>query len=166
MGSKQWTPLNAIDDLNIDSDNDTYEFIWPFPVHVYRAAFLATTAVANAAGTVDVEVYKVTDASDGGTDTLLGTWQVLATTTLAVGDWSIGNFVGADTDGSTAVDNSTVYEGPDGPYEIGVGEGLLFKVVEPSDSGAGRLCVEFIPQPVHSDEASGNVARVYNVPAV
>jgi len=161
-GCKRWTEWSAIDDVNIDSDNDTYEYHFPMPVMVTRVAILATTAVVNAAGTVDIEMYRVTDASDGGADTLLGTCKILGTTTLAVGDVAVCNCVGADTDGEVAEDSTTRYVGPTGPYEITTGQGFLLKVVEPSDSGACKVAIEYIPLPF--DENDTDVARVYDVP--
>lgn len=163
---KQWTDFNAADDLNVDSDNDVSEFVWPFAVDVYRVMAIPTTAVTNATGTVDIEIYKVLDYSDGGNDTLLGTWQLMGTTTIAVGTVTIGNFVGADTDGETAEDGLTRYEAPQGPYEIGVGESLVLKVVEPADAGVIRVAIEYAQKAPPPISATGNVARVYNVPGV
>lgn len=164
MGSKRWTPVGAIDELNIDSDNDTWEFVFPHPAHVYRVAFLATTAVVHNSTDLNVEVYKTTDAGDAGTDTLVGTWTVLTNGgTLAVGNWAIGNFVLADADGSVAVDGLTTYAGPDGPIELIMGQGLTFKVVDPGASGAGRIAIEYIPLPVYSDETGTGIDFVDNV---
>lgn len=166
MARKQWTPVGAIDELNIDSDNDTWEFVFPHPVDAYRVAFLATTAVVHNSADVDVEIYLTTDAGDAGTDTLVGTWKPLLNgETLAVGDWTVGNLVLADTDGSTAVDGNTVYEGPDGPVSVPMGGGLTFKVVVPSASGAGRIALEYVEKPMMSDEDGTGVARIHNVPA-
>lgn len=166
MGSKRWTPVGAIDELNIDSDNDTWEFVFPHPAHVYRVAFLATTAVVHNSADVEVEIYKSTDAGDAGTDTLVGTWTVLTDGgTLAAGNWAIGNLVLADTDGATAVDGATTYAGPSGPVELIMGQGLTFKVVTPSASGAGRIAIEYVPEPINSDAVGTGVEFVNNVPA-
>lgn len=162
-GGKRWTEWGASDALNIDSDNDTIEYGWPFPVRVTRAAVAPTTTVANGSGTVEVEVYRNNDFGDAGTDTLLGTWVLGTTTSIVPGEVSVANFVGADTDGEAAEDGNTRYVGPTGPYDIAVGEGLVFKVVEPSDSGVVLLAVEYIPLPFNENDT--NVVRVYNVPA-
>ena len=163
-GDTRWTALDAIDGVNIDSDNDTAEYGFVEPGWVTRIAFIPTTAVANAAGTVDVEIYRNNDFGDSGEDTLLGTIQVIATTTLAVGEVMVANLWGQDTDGEVAEDSTTRYVGGLGPYSIGWGEGLVLKVVEPADSGALRVSIEYMPQGAASAAASGNLARIYNVP--
>lgn len=162
-GTKRWTELGAIDDLDIDADNDKFEYGFPQPVRATRLAVIPTTNVANASGTVEVEVYRADAFGSQTEDTLLGTIVVTDTTTLSVGDIMYANLVGEDESGSEGSDGSTVHVGPSGPYEIAVGEGLVFKVVEPADSGAVRISVEYIPLPV--DENDDNVARVHEVPA-
>lgn len=161
-GSKRWTDWGASDALNIDSDNDTIEYGWPYPVYVTGAAVIPTTAVADATASVQVEIYRNSGYGDAGTTTLLGTWVVCTTDGLATGTISKAVFQGADTDGETAEDSTTRYVAPTGPYFIDCGDGLTFKVVEAADSGVVHLAVEYIPLP-HSN--SSDVARTYNVPA-
>lgn len=153
---------NASDDLNIDSDNDTSEFYWAHPVHVHRVGCIVTTAVANAAGTVDVEIYKQNQVGDNGLDTLLGTWRITDTTTRAVGSVHYCKMVD-ETSGSgeeTAEDGADRNVAPSkeqaGGYAYPVilpGQSLVLKVVEPADSGVVIPFVEASLMPVNVNDA-------------
>lgn len=160
----------ASDDLNIDSDNDTSEFIFNAPVKITRVTAVVTTAVVNAAGTVDVELYRYPVAGSSSNAVLLGTWRLTTTTTRAAGAFCYKDLHIDDADGETAEDGSLRNEAPNSnitaaetgldPFWILPGQSFAMKVVEPGDSGVVTAGVEYIQGPFAGELIDGtNVFR-------
>jgi len=166
---KRWVQ-NASDDLNIDSDNDTSEFIFGGPVKVTRVFATVTTGVTNAAGTVDVELYRYPVAGSSSNAVLLGTWRLTTTTTRAAGAFCYKDLHIDDTDGETAEDGTLRFEAPNSnitaaatdldPFIIPPGQSFAMKVVEPGDAGVVIPGVEFVQLPFSGTFIDGtNVFR-------
>lgn len=150
---------NAADDLNIDSDNDTSEFIFAGgPVRIKRVSLVVTTAVVNAADTVEVELYRYPVAGSSSNAVLLGTWLITGTTTRAAGAYCFKDCHVDDADGETAEDGSLRFEAPDSNttaavtgysvWDIPAGSSFAMKVVEAADSGVVIPAVEFVLLPL------------------
>ena len=143
----------AADTPNIDSDNDAAEIVFAGPVEIVRVGFIATTAVANAAGTVDIAVRRRPVAGADANQVELATFRLTTTTTRAAGSVCYKDLWVADNDGETAEDGTTRNEAPNSnitapetgarAFTILPGQSLELKVVEPGDSGAGRAFVEY-----------------------
>lgn len=158
MGSKRWVATGAIDDLNIDSDNDTSTALYfVTPAEVTRLGWVSTTSVT-AAANVEVEVYK-----NGTSGTLLGTWQLATTAGVAAGKVTYAECALYDNDGvATASDASgaagaIVFNGPT-KFSFDAGESITLKVVEAASAGAGIAYVEYIEGALQPE--SDNVVRV------
>lgn len=153
IGGKRWVAIDgaaAIDNLNIDSDNDTGVHYFMTAGRVSRLGFLATTSVT-VSDFVKVEVYK-----NGTGGTLLGTWTVCLTGACpAAGEVTYAEAVIHDTDGEVAEDGATRYPAPD-KMEFNAGEDITLKVVEPADAGAGIAYIEVVEEPVHPTSTNVN----------
>lgn len=148
QAAREWRLSDASDQPNIDADNDVAAvWFWPHPVDIVRVGYIATTAVVNAAGTVEIELYR-DNVVGSGADTLLGTWVSAGTVTLAAGQMAIGEVVAGDEDGELAEDGTTRYVGPTGPIRINPGQSFIMKVTEPADSGVVRGFVEYVSLPL------------------
>ena len=145
--NKTHVAVAAQDDPNIDSDNDYAEFFFGRPVDIVKVGIMATTAIANAAGNVDIELYRRITPGSSSNEVLLGTFRVTDTTTVAAGKGKYVEIALAVAE-ATAVDSSFTNVDPTGPYHIEMGETFAMKVVEPSDSGAGYGWVEYVELPL------------------
>lgn len=157
MGAKRWAATGAIDDLNIDLDNDaSTDLHFVHPARVTRLAFEATTAVV-AAADVKVEVYK-----NGTGGTLLGTWTVCKPVTgdeIPAGKIAYA-VCAKEVAEAVQTDGSKLRVAPS-VFDFKPGEWITLKVVEPSSSGAGIAWVEYVEYPIHS--TTDNVAQVGSV---
>lgn len=147
--SKSLFHVTAIDALNIDDAADTYEWVPVQPVDIRRVGFLATTAVANASGVVDVSIIKRPTAGSVTDQATVDTFVVTGTTTVPVGTAVVRELV-IQTAQATALDGSLVNVGPAGPLHVGLGESVLFDMASAADSGAGMFFVEYYELPLTS----------------
>jgi len=159
--------VHAGDDLNIDSDNDYDEYVFGGPVSVRRVGCVVTTGVTNAAGTVDVELYRRPTAGSSTNEVLLGTWRLTTTTTRAAGAFLYKDLHIDDADGETAEDGTLRNEAPSSdvtapetsmdPWVILPGQSFAMKVVEPGDAGVVIPFVEVVQLPLtgpYADQAN------------
>jgi hypothetical protein len=145
MSSLYENPANfvtAIDDLNIDSGADTYEFVPGDDVEVFRAKFISTTDVVKASGSVVIEVRKrvLVGSSTGSTD--YGDWNLITAQTLAAGSVAYADLT-FPVAAATAEDGSTRNVEPTGPIPVDLGQSLLFTVSTAATSGAGILVIDY-----------------------
>lgn len=142
---KKRIKVSAIDDLDIDSASDYWEVLFGGPVDVTMIGVLATTGVANAAGTVTIGLYTRPTPGSASGETLNDTMTVTDTTTIAAGKGVYRVLDNPDTDGATGDDGvSTVYSAPSGPIHLEMGESLALKVENAADSGAVVVWIEYI----------------------
>lgn len=154
---KKRREVGAVDDVNIDSAGDNHEIVFGGPVLLTRVGFIVTTAVANAAGTVEIDVRRRPVAGADANHVELATFTLTGTTTRAAGAVCFKDLAILDRDGETAEDGTTRYEAPnsnitaaitgDSPFVIPVGQSLELDVAEAADSGAGRYFIEYIELP-------------------
>lgn len=150
--------VGEVDDVNIDSAGDNHELVFGGPVLITRVGFIVTTAVVNAAGTVEIDVRRRPVAGADANHVELCTFTLTGTTTRAAGAVCYKDCYVADTDGETAEDGSRRYEAPNSnitapisgydPFIIPMGQSLELDVAEAADSGAGRFFVEYIELPL------------------
>ncbi len=134
---------------NIDSAAAAYEFVPGHPVAVIRMGIVATTAIANAAGTVTVTATHRPTAGSATGAVLKDTMQVTGTTTVAAGAgvYRDLDIPAAATTPITSPITHTVNTGPDGPIVVNPGESLIFDVGNAADSGSGYFFFEFVELP-------------------
>lgn len=145
--------VGAVDDVNIDSAGDNHELVFANPVRITRVGFIVTTAVANAAGTVEVDIRRRPVAGADANHVEIATLTVTGTTTRAAGAVVYKDLWIADNDGETAEDGLQRNEAPNAnitaaltgydPLIILPGQSLELDVAEAADSGAGRFFVEY-----------------------
>lgn len=152
--------VGAVDDVNIDSAGDNHEIVFGGPVLITRVGFIVTTAVANATGTVEIDVRRRPVAGADANHVELCTLTVTTTTTRAAGAVVYKDCYVADTNGETAEDGSLRFEAPNSEitvpitgydaFIIPMGQSLELDVdaTNVADSGAGRYFIEYIDLPL------------------
>lgn len=150
--------VTAIDAVNIDSATDNELIAFATPVRIRRVGAIVTTAVANAAGIVTVEIKRRPLEGTDANQVVLGTFQLTTTVTRAAGSYIYKDCHIDDADGETAEDGSLRNEAPssnitpaiagDDPWVIPLGQVLELEVVEAADSGAVRMVIEYDELPV------------------
>lgn len=157
------------DDVNIDSGSDTHEWVPGQKVELLRVGFIVTTDVANAAGNVDVQVFKRTEAGDNSTNSEIVTVRLTDTTTVANGQVLVYEFGspsdtdGTATSGAPGIGGEVVYDAdPDLP-EIDVGESVLFNVENAADSGVVVAFLEVLEKPFPKASEDSDVTLMTSV---
>ncbi len=152
--------VGAIDDLNIDSSGDNTEIVFATPVRLRRVGFIATTAVANAAGVVLIKLRRRPVVGADANHVELGSFQVTDTTTRAAGSYTYKDLHIDDADGETAEDGTLRFEAPssnispvitgDDPWVIPMGQSLELDMgsADLADSGAGQWTLEYDELPM------------------
>lgn len=168
LGTRKTIEFDS-DAIDIDNASGTLEYVPGQNIQLVRVGFVVTTDVANAAGNVDVLVYKRTEAGDSGTQTELFTVRLTDTTTVANGQVLVYNAgKPSDTDG-TAVSGAPGKSGekyyvatPDLP-EIDVGESLFFDVENAADSGVVTPFIEVLEREFPWPDETSNVTEMSSV---
>ena len=161
------TLVGAVDDVNIDSGGDNHEIVFANPVLITRVGFIVTTAVANGAGTVEIDVRRRPVAGADANHVEIATFTLTGTTTRAAGAVCYKDLWVADNDGETAEDGLQRNEAPNAnitaaltgydPLLILPGQSLELDVAEAADSGAGRYFVEYVELPFTGAYLGSNV---------
>ncbi|MFH1764631.1 MAG: hypothetical protein ABIF09_10605 [Gemmatimonadota bacterium] len=147
-----------IDDIDIDSGSDTYDFIPGRPIDLVRVGFIATTDVANAASTVTIQVIWRPTAGVNTSEEVKDTFTVTDTTTISRGSGVYRN-LDIPVAQATGADGSLVDVGPSGPVRVLPGEALQFKVGNAADSGAGVLFFDYVELPFAGEDELENMSE-------